>query len=86
MIGRGAIARLALLAVLCLALLLPGIDAVPPVDRDESRFAQAARQMLESGDFIDIRFRDEPRHNKPVGIYWLQSAAAAIFGADRIGA
>jgi 4-amino-4-deoxy-L-arabinose transferase-like glycosyltransferase len=33
--------------------------------------------MLETGDFVDIRFQDEARHKKPVGIYWLQSAAAA---------
>src|SRR5690606_34547336 len=49
----------------------------PPLDRDESRFAQATAQMLESGDFVDIRFQDDPRWKKPVGIYWLQAAAVA---------
>ena len=67
----------ALLGVLCLALYLPGIAAVPPLDRDESRFAQATRQMLESGDFLRIRFLDEARNKKPVGIYWLQAASVA---------
>ena len=72
--------------LLCLVLFLPGFFSLPPVDRDESRFAQASRQMLETQDFVDIRFQNEGRHKKPAGIYWLQSASAAVFGADRIWA
>src|SRR5438309_10281887 len=69
----------ALLAALCFALYLPGIAAIPPLDRDEARFAQASRQMLETGDFLRIRFQDEARNKKPAGIYWLQVAAVAAF-------
>jgi len=71
----------ALLAALCLALYLPGIASVPPLDRDESRFAQATRQMLETGDYVRIRFQDEARNKKPVGIYWLQAASVSLFGS-----
>src|SRR6266699_6367779 len=67
----------ALLAGLCLLLYLPGIAAIPPLDRDEARFAQATRQMLETGDFIRIRFQDESRNKKPIGIHWLQAASVA---------
>jgi 4-amino-4-deoxy-L-arabinose transferase-like glycosyltransferase len=63
------------LLLLSLAAFLPGFSTLQPLDRDEPRFAQASKQMLESGDFVDIRFQDEARHKKPVGIYWLQSAA-----------
>lgn len=66
-----------LLATLCLCLHLPGLTSMPPTDRDESRFAQASRQMLESGNYLDIRFQQDPRYKKPIGIYWLQAAAAA---------
>jgi 4-amino-4-deoxy-L-arabinose transferase-like glycosyltransferase len=66
-----------LLLGLCLVLFLPGLVAIPPVDRDEARFAQASRQMVESGNFVDIRFQDAPRHKKPIGIYWLQAASVA---------
>jgi 4-amino-4-deoxy-L-arabinose transferase-like glycosyltransferase len=48
------------------------------MDRDEPRYAQASKQMLETGDFVDIRFQDEARHKKPVGIYWMQSASVAV--------
>src|SRR5215216_7860733 len=54
---------------------LPGFFRIPPVDRDEARFAQATKQMIETGDFVDIRFQNEVRYKKPVGIYWLQAAA-----------
>jgi len=57
----------------------PGLFAVPPLDRDESRFAQATAQMLETGDFVVIRFQDAPRFKKPVGIHWLQAASVAAF-------
>jgi 4-amino-4-deoxy-L-arabinose transferase-like glycosyltransferase len=67
----------ALLALLCLALYLPGMTSLPPVDRDESRYVQATRQMLESGDFLRIRFQEEARNKKPAGIYWLQAASVA---------
>jgi 4-amino-4-deoxy-L-arabinose transferase-like glycosyltransferase len=50
---------------------------LPALDRDESRFAQSSRQMLESGNFVDIRFGHVPRYKKPVGIYWLQAATTA---------
>jgi 4-amino-4-deoxy-L-arabinose transferase-like glycosyltransferase len=65
----------ALLLAVALIAFLPGFFQIPPVDRDEARFAQATKQMLESGEYVDIRFQDEVRYKKPVGIYWLQAAA-----------
>jgi len=66
-----------LLSLLCLGLYLPGISTLPPTDRDEARFAQATRQMLETGDWLHIRFQDEARNQKPAGIYWLQALSVA---------
>ncbi len=68
----------ALAALIAFLAGLPGVFAVPPLDRDESRFAQATAQMLETGDFVVIRFQDEPRFKKPVGIYWLQAGSVAL--------
>ncbi|WP_236025254.1 ArnT family glycosyltransferase [Arenibaculum pallidiluteum] len=70
----------AILLGLALLFFVPGQASVPPTDRDEARFVQATRQMLESGDFVDIRFQQEARHKKPVGIYWLQAAAVSALG------
>ena len=63
----------AFLVALSLVAFLPGFFNVPPIDRDEARFAQATKQMIESGDYVDIRYQDEVRYKKPVGIYWLQA-------------
>jgi 4-amino-4-deoxy-L-arabinose transferase-like glycosyltransferase len=72
-----------LLVVLCLSVYLPGFRGIPAVDRDESRFAQASRQMLESGDWIVPRVQDRARLNKPPLIYWLQAGSAkALTGGD----
>ena len=68
------------LVVLCLILWSPGVFSLPPLDRDESRFAQSSKQMLETGNLIDIRFGEVPRYKKPVGIYWMQAAATKIAG------
>ena len=69
-----------LILLLALACFLPGFFTLPPFDRDESRYVQATKQMVESGDYMDIRFQDAPRHKKPIGIYWLQSAAVELSG------
>src|SRR5438132_916168 len=73
----------AVLLMVALVGFLPGIFSIPPIDRDEARFAQATKQMVESGDYIDIRFQDEVRYKKPVGIYWLQ--ATIVKGAEALG-
>lgn len=83
-VSRSHARALAALFALSLALFLPGLFAVQPMDRDEPRFAQASKQMLETGDFVDIRFQEEARHKKPVGIYWLQAASVAL--AEKAGA
>src|SRR5256885_6936659 len=65
---------------------LPGFFSIPLIDRDEARFAQATKQMVETGDFVDIRFQDDVRYKKPVGIYWLQAIsveAASAMGLPR---
>jgi 4-amino-4-deoxy-L-arabinose transferase-like glycosyltransferase len=71
------------LIIVGLLFFLPGFFNIPPIDRDEARFAQATKQMVETGDFVDIRFQDEVRYKKPVGIYWLQ--AAAVETASSLG-
>ena len=68
-----------LLAVIFIGV-LAGHQSLEVIDRDEARFAQASKQMLLSGDLITPYFMDELRAKKPIAIYWLQSASAAIFG------
>jgi 4-amino-4-deoxy-L-arabinose transferase-like glycosyltransferase len=73
----------ALLVAFSLIAFLPGFFQIPPVDRDEARFAQATKQMLETHEYVDIRFQDEVRYKKPVGIYWLE--ATAVKAGEALG-
>src|SRR5580704_6154072 len=73
----------AALLLVSLLLFLPGFFQIPPVDRDEAYFAQATKQMIETGDYVDIRYQDDVRYRKPVGIYWLQ--AAVVNTASALG-
>ena len=74
-----------LLIALTLLAALPGIASLPVIDRDEARYAQSTVQMIETGDYIDIRFQDEPRYKKPIGSYWAQAASIHLTGqADDI--
>src|SRR5689334_20002978 len=80
--AAGSSRRAALVLVLIsLIAFLPGFFQIPPVDRDEAYFAQATKQMIETGDYIDIRYQDDVRYRKPVGIYWLQAAVVNTAGA-----
>ena len=73
-----------IVSFLVICFLLPGIKSIPPLDRDEARFSQASKQMLEDQNFVVIKFQDELRAKKPIGIYWVQSLSAYIFGKESI--
>ena len=72
------------LIILIILALFSGQYSIPPIDRDEARFAQASSQMIQSGDYVNIKFQDEIRAKKPIGIYWLQAVSAKIFGQEDI--
>ncbi|QNT77773.1 ArnT family glycosyltransferase [Entomobacter blattae] len=68
------------IAIVVFFLFLPGRASLPPLDRDEARYMQATSQMVESGDWIDVRFQDKPRYLQPAGIYWLEALAVKAAG------
>ena len=81
MSARGAI-RIKISAIIlgaaCLYLLANG--QVSLWDRDEPRYAQASRQMLQGGDWVVPRYLDSVRTAKPVFIYWCQSLSMKFMG------
>ena len=56
----------------------PGLLSLPVLDRDEARYAQATTQMLETDDYIQIKFQDQARNKKPIATYWLQASTTAL--------
>jgi 4-amino-4-deoxy-L-arabinose transferase-like glycosyltransferase len=57
-----------------------GNNTLPLIDRDEPRFAEASREMRQSGDFVIPRVNGEYRFDKPPLIYWTQVGSAQLFG------
>ena len=64
--------ELIILLLLTLSLFFSSINSLPVLDRDEARYAQSSKQMLESNNYFSIKFQNEYRSKKPIGIYWLQ--------------
>ena len=71
---------------LSLLLLLAGNWILPLTDRDEARFGEASREMLQRHDYVVPWFNGQWRFDKPVLIYWCQSASYRLFGANEFGA
>ena len=51
-------------------------------DRDEPRFAQAAVEMVQSGQLLFPTFNGELRPDKPILIYWLMAIPVSLFGVS----
>jgi len=71
---------LILLVLLGILLYLPGIYSIPLFDRDEPRFAVAARTMLQTGDYIVPRYNGMLRPDKPPLVYWLMDLGYSLTG------
>ena len=65
----------------CLLLML-GLGDVGLTDRDEGSNAGAAREMLETGDWISPTLNYEPRYAKPALTYWIIAGTYALFGVN----
>tara|TARA_B100000989_G_scaffold103487_1_gene75760 strand:+ start:99 stop:1736 length:1638 start_codon:yes stop_codon:yes gene_type:complete len=68
------------IVLISLVIFLQGIFLIPPLDRDESRFAAATKNMIESENYIDIQLENVPRYKKPIGIYWAQAVFTKFLG------
>jgi 4-amino-4-deoxy-L-arabinose transferase-like glycosyltransferase len=77
---RPAMRNYIVLFVGCLLFHLAGTWSLPLIDRDEPRFAEAAREMSERGDFVVPFFNNQFRFDKPPLTYWFQVASYRIFG------
>ena len=60
-----------------------GLDRAAIGDADEAYYAEAAREMIEGGDFLTPHYNYENRFQKPVLFYW---AVAAAYLAAGVGA
>jgi 4-amino-4-deoxy-L-arabinose transferase-like glycosyltransferase len=59
---------------------LAGTWSLPLIDRDEPRFAEASREMIQRADYVVPYFNNQLRLDKPPLAYWAQVASYRIFG------
>jgi len=83
---RPRLAHLALLLALACLFLFVGLGDLGLTDRDEGSNAEAAREMVETGNWISPTLNYEPRFAKPALVYWLMSGAYRTFGVGEFGA
>jgi 4-amino-4-deoxy-L-arabinose transferase-like glycosyltransferase len=50
------------------------------VTRDASKYAAIAREIFETGDFINIKVNGEPYLQKPPLLFWLSALSFMVFG------
>jgi 4-amino-4-deoxy-L-arabinose transferase-like glycosyltransferase len=83
---NSAIRNHVLLFVGCVLFHIAGTWSLPLIDRDEPRFAEASREMIERGDYVVPYFNNQLRLDKPPFTYWAQVASYRIFGENDFAA
>jgi 4-amino-4-deoxy-L-arabinose transferase-like glycosyltransferase len=70
----------------CLIFHVLGTWTLPLIDRDEPRFAEASREMIQRADYVVPYFNNQLRLDKPPLAYWAQVASYRIFGESDFSA
>jgi 4-amino-4-deoxy-L-arabinose transferase-like glycosyltransferase len=83
---KSAIRNFALLFAGCVLFHIAGTWSLPLIDRDEPRFAEASREMIERGDYIVPYFNNQLRLDKPPLTYWAQTVSYRVFGENDFAA
>ncbi len=67
-------------------LFLPGLGGVRLFDWDEINFAESAREMLLTGDLLNVQINFESFWEKPPLFIWMQALCMKIFGVGEMAA
>src|SRR5271168_483077 len=74
--------RFTIYALLAAILYLPGLGRPALWEPDEGRYAEIAREMVVSGDYVTPRDDFELYFEKPPLVYWAEAASIHLFGID----
>ena len=83
---KSASAKYAILFFSCVLFHILGTWTLPLIDRDEPRFAEASREMIQRGNYIVPYFNNQLRLDKPPLTYWAQVASYHVFGENDFAA
>jgi 4-amino-4-deoxy-L-arabinose transferase-like glycosyltransferase len=74
--------RLAIYALLAAIIYLPGLGRPALWEPDEGRYAEIAREMVVTGDYVTPHDDFELYFEKPPLVYWANAASIKIFGVN----
>jgi 4-amino-4-deoxy-L-arabinose transferase-like glycosyltransferase len=74
------------LLLLCGVVFFYGLGRLPFIGPDEPRYAEVAREMYVTGDWITPRLGGIEWFEKPALTYWLLASGYALFGENEFGA
>lgn len=77
--------EIAIVTVLALALLVPGIWSYSLIDPWETHYGEVARRMLQDHDWVHTQWQDEGFRSKPVLTFWLMAASMKALGIAHDG-
>lgn len=83
---RSALKEHIILSLLTAAILLPFLGSVHLFDWDEINFAESAREMLVTGDWLRVQINFETFWEKPPLFMWLQAICMKVFGVNEFAA
>lgn len=75
-----------LIAIIGVVLYFPFLGGVPLFDWDEVNFAECAREMIASGNYVQPQIDFQPFWEKPPLFFWLQAAAMHLLGVGEYAA
>jgi len=67
-------------------LLLPFLGSVNLFDSNETKYAESAREMIVTGDYLSVQLDYEPYHETPPLFFWLQVLSMKLFGVNEFAA
>ncbi|MEI7583437.1 glycosyltransferase family 39 protein [Runella sp.] len=73
-------------AVLALLFFIPFLGRVHLFDWDEINFAESAREMLVTGNYLRVQIDYQPFWEKPPLFIWLQALSMKVFGINEFAA
>ena len=74
------------IVVLTALLLLPFLGSVKLFDSDEIKYAESAREMIVTGDYLTVQIDYEPFPEKPPLFFWMQVLSMKVFGINEFAA
>jgi 4-amino-4-deoxy-L-arabinose transferase-like glycosyltransferase len=75
-----------LVTALCLLTFFAGLGRSAIGDADEAFYAQSAREMIDSGDWVTPHYNYELRFQKPVFFYWMVALTYTVGGVNETAA